>query len=106
MLGLDGVKDLAFHTSNIKRYIIANSDKLSKKGKVAKLLKTVEGFKEGNFVTGADIKSVLANIYNEIGIDGKPSIDDFREFAVIESKVKKIDGKSKKGYIIQYIKVK
>lgn len=106
MLGLEGVTDLSFHTSNIKRYIIANSDKLTKKGKVAKLLKTVEGFKEGNFVTGAEIKTVLGNIYKEVGIDGKPSIDDFRDFATIESKVKKIDGKAKKGYIIQYIKIK
>ena len=70
------------------------------------MLKTVKGFTEGAFVTGNQIKEILGNIYNVVGIKGKPSIDDFREFAVIENKQKKIDGKNVRGYIIQYIKIK
>ena len=86
--------------------LISTNDKLSEIGKVAKLLKTVDGFSEGNFVTGKVIKQVLGNIYEVVGITTKPTIDDFRQYATIAEKVKKIDGKSTKGYIIQYIKVK
>ena len=106
VLGMDQIAEMKYHTTNIKRLLISESPKLENRVKVAKLLKTVKGFEEGNFVTGADIKRVLGEIYETVGITTKPSINDFREFATIAEKVKKIDGKSKKGYIIQYIKIK
>lgn len=97
---------MKYKTSNIQQLLIKESPKLDNKAKVAKLLKTSKGFIEGTFVTGADIKSVLGGIYKTIGINTKPSIDDFRDFAVIEPKQKRIDGKKVKGYIIQYIKIR
>ena len=106
VIGMEQLAEMKYHTSNIKRVLISRSDKLDNKGKVAKMLKTVDGFREGAFVTGKEIKEVLGSIYDTVGINSKPSIDDFRDFAVLEDKVKKIDGKSKRGYIIQYIKIK
>ena len=106
VIGMEQLAEMKYHTSNIKRVLISRSDKLDNKGKVAKMLKTVDGFREGAFVTGKAIKELLGNIYESLGIGGKPSIDDFREFAVIEPKQKKIDGKNVRGYIIQYIKIK
>lgn len=105
-IGMEEIERMNYKVSNIKRMLIASNDKLSEIGKVAKLLKTVDGFSEGSFVTGKAIKEVLGSIYESIGITSKPSIEDFRQFATIAEKVKKIDGKSKKGYIIQYIKIK
>lgn len=105
-LGMDEIEKMSYHTSNIQRRLIAESAKLSNIAKVAKLLKTVNGFQVGAFITGKDIKAVLGNIYSSIGIDSKPSIDDFRQFATIKESVKRIDGKNTKGYIIQYIKIK
>ena len=97
---------MKYVVTNIKRVLVTMSDKLDNKGKVAKLLKTVKGFSEGAFITGKEIKEVLGNIYDTVGIKSKPSIDDFREFAVLEEKFKRIDGKNTRGYIIQYIKIK
>lgn len=106
IIGMEQLEEMKYHTTNIKRLLINQSGKLDNRMKVAKLLKTVKGFTEGAFVTGNQIKEILGNIYNVVGIKGKPSIDDFREFAVIENKQKKIDGKNVRGYIIQYIKIK
>ena len=105
-IGMEQLAEMKYVVTNIKRVLVTMSDKLDNKGKVAKLLKTVKGFSEGAFITGKEIKEVLGNIYDTVGIKSKPSIDDFRDFAVLEDKVKKIDGKSKRGYIIQYIKIK
>lgn len=106
MIGMEEIEKMNYKVSNIKRMLIASSEKLSEIGKVARLLKTVDGFKEGAFVTGKAIKELLGNIYTTLGITAKPSLDDFRQFATIAEKVKKIDGKCKKGYVIQYIKIK
>lgn len=106
VLGMDKLAEMKYKTSNIQQLLIKESPKLDNKAKVAKLLKTAKGFVEGAFITGADIKRVLGEIYQTIGMNIKPSIDDFREFAVIDTKQKRIDGKKVKGYIIQYIKIK
>lgn len=106
VLGMDKIAEMKYKTSNIQQLLIKESPKLDNKAKVAKLLKTAKGFVEGAFITGADIKRVLGEIYQTIGMNIKPSIDDFREFAVIDTKQKRIDGKKVKGYIIQYIKIK
>ena len=106
IIGMEQLAEMKYHTTNIQRLLISQAPKLDNRAKVAKLLKTVKGFKEGAFVTGADIKSVLNEIYDTVGITAKASIEDFREYAVIEEKQKKIDGKNKRGYIIQYIKIK
>ena len=106
VLGMDKLAEMKYKTSNIQQYLIKESPKLDNRAKVAKLLKTAKGFVEGAFITGADIKRVLGEIYKTIGMNIKPSIDDFREFAVIDTKQKRIDGKKVKGYIIQYIKIK
>jgi hypothetical protein len=103
---MDKIAEMKYKTSNIQQLLIKESPKLDNKAKVAKLLKASKGFIEGTFVTGADIKSVLGGIYKTVGINTKPSIDDFRDFAVIEPKQKRIDGKKVKGYIIQYIKIR
>lgn len=106
VLGMDKIAEMKYKTSNIQQLLIKESPKLDNRAKVAKLLKTAKGFVEGAFITGADIKRVLGEIYQTIGMNIKPSIDDFREFAVIDTKQKRIDGKKVKGYIIQYIKIK
>ena len=106
VLGMDKIAEMKYKTSNIQQLLIKESPKLDNRAKVAKLLKTAKGFVEGAFITGADIKRVLGEIYQTIGMSIKPSIDDFREFAVIDTKQKRIDGKKVKGYIIQYIKIK
>lgn len=105
-IGMVQLEEMKYQTSNIQRLLISVNEKMDNFVKVANLLKTVEGFKEGNFVTGEDIKNVLGNIYDTLNMAIKPSIDDFREYAVLEAKQKKIDGKNKRGYIIKYIKVK
>lgn len=106
VLGMDKLAEMKYKTSNIQQLLIKESPKLDNKAKVAKLLKTAKGFVEGAFITGADIKRVLGDIYKTIGMNVKPSIDDFRDFAVIDTKQKKIEGKNVRGYIIQYIKIK
>ena len=106
VLGMDKIAEMKYKTSNIQQLLIKESPKLDNRAKVAKLLKTAKGFVEGAFITGADIKRVLGEIYQTIGMNIKPSIDDFREFEVIDTKQKRIDGKKVKGYIIQYIKIK
>lgn len=105
-IGMQQLEELKYKTSNVQRLLISINDRLNNTGKIAKLLKTVSGFREGAFVTGNEIKEVLGDIYESIGYNKKPTIDDFKEFVVLESKVKKIDGKSVRGYIIQYIKIR
>lgn len=105
-LGMQQLEEMKYQTSNIQRLLISINDKFDNKAKVAKFLKTAKGFEEGAFVTGASIKSVLGAIYDELGIKNKPTIDNFREFAVIEEKQKRVDGKKVRGYIIKYIKIK
>lgn len=106
ILGMEQIKELNYKTTNIKRLLISISEKLDSNAKVAKLLLTVPAFKQGEFVSGNDIKECLNSIYGSLGINKKATIDDFREFAVIEEKRKRIDGKQVRGYIIQYIKIK
>ena len=106
VLGMEQIRELHYVVTNIKRLLIWNKEQLTNKAKVAKLLLTIPNLKVGEFVTGKDIKECLANIYSFIGMDRKPSIKDFEEFITIKDTVKKIDGKSVRGYIIQYIKIK
>ena len=89
-IGMEQLAEMKYVVTNIKRVLVTMSDKLDNKGKVAKLLKTVKGFSEGAFITGKEIKEVLGNIYDTIGIKSKPSIDDFRDFAVLEEKFRRI----------------
>lgn len=104
-LGMDKIEELKYKTSSIKRELIKVSPK-DMIVKVAKYLKTVSGFEEGNFVSGKRIKEVLNAIYKELGLEKKATVDDFRQFAVIDEKKKRIDGNEVRGYIIQYIKIK
>ena len=106
VLGMEEIERMNYHVSNIKRALIVSQPKTENKVKIAKLLKTVTGFTEGNFVTGKQIKDVLGSIYETLCIDLKPSIEDFKEYVELKEKVKKIDGKSVRGYVIQYIKIK
>jgi len=106
-LGMDRIKEMKYHTSNIKRALIVETSKLTNKAKIAKLLKSVEGFSEGTFVTGEKIKLVLQQIYDVIGItDIKASVQAFREYAVLKDDKIRVDGKQIRGYTIQYIKIK
>lgn len=104
-LGMETIKEMNYKVSNIKRELIRISPK-DLTIKVAKYLNTVSSFTEGNFLPGKKIKEIMTKIYNELGIEKKATVDDFRQFAVIEEKQKRIDGKVVTGYIIQYIKIR
>lgn len=106
LLGMEQIRELNYHTSHIQRLLIAISDKMDNKAKVAKLLLTIPAFKEGEFIPSTKIKECLQTIYNNLEIKRKATIDDFKYFAVIEDSRKRIDGKQVRGYIIQYIKIK
>lgn len=106
LLGMEQIRELNYHTSHIQRLLIAISDKMDNKAKVAKLLLTIPAFKEGEFIPSTKIKECLQTIYNNLEIKRKATIDDFKYFAVIEDSRKRIDGKQVRGYIIKYIKIK
>lgn len=106
IIGMERMAELKFKTSNIQQTLIKEAPKFNNRVKVAKLLKMAKWFVEGAFITGTDIKRIFKEIYRELGIMAKPAISDLREYAVIKDKLKKIDGKVKRGYIIQYIKIK
>ena len=101
LLGMEQIRELNYHTSHIQRLLIAISDKMDNKAKVAKLLLTIPAFKEGEFIPSTKIKECLQTIYNNLEIKRKATIDDFKYFAVIEDSRKRIDGKQVRGYIIK-----
>ena len=105
LLGMDKMREMKFHVSNIKEAVICRSDTLNNTAKIAKLLKGTKGFQLGAFITGKDIKRVLGEIYKMIGYNRTPKLDDFRQFATIKEKCIRVDGKFVNGYQIQFIKI-
>ena len=106
MLGMEQIKSVHYKTSNVKRLLVAFTNKMDNIAKVAKLLLTIPEFKEGNFLSGSSIKECMNNIYSYIGLNKNATINDFREFATIKEATKRIEGKQVRGYVIQYIKIK
>lgn len=96
-LGMNRIKELNY--KGIKKELIKIAP-IKESIKITKLL----NIKIGDFITGKEIKSTLETIYSELGITTKPTLNTFKEFAILESKIKKINGKTTKGYIIKYLK--
>lgn len=105
LLGMDKIKEMKYKTSNIREAIICRTNSLSNVAKIAKLLKEAKGFQLGAFITGKNIKRVLGEIYEMLGMNRKPTIDDFRQFATLQERKTRVDGEQVRGYVIQHIKI-
>lgn len=104
VLGMDKIKEMKYMTSNIQRVLVKKDSMLDNRTKIYCLLKKNPKFKLGMFITGKECKQMLKEIYSYLGITVKESVKDMKDFCVLQEKVKRIDGKLKKGYIISYIK--
>lgn len=107
ILGEDGIKTLQYKVGSIKQMLILVNEKMNNKAKIAKLLLGAYWFKTGNFVSSEFLKNEFQEIYLALDIDVKSySKNDVLEFCELKDKVKKVDGKSKRGYVITFIKIK
>lgn len=105
-LGIDTIETLQYKVCNIKQMLLLADTKMSNKAKMAKLLLTTNWFKVGNFISSAFLKSEFQDMYLHLGMNLKYSKSDVLEFCELKDAVKKIDGKTVRGYVITYIKVK
>ena len=105
-LGIDMIESLQYKVCNIKQMLLLVDTKMSNKAKMAKLLLTTNWFKVGNFVSSAFLKSEFQDMYLHLDMNIKYSKSDVLEFCELKDVIKKIDGKTVRGHIITYIKVK
>ena len=105
-LGIDMIESLQYKVCNIKQMLLLVDTKMSNKAKMAKLLLTTNWFKVGNFISSAFLKSEFQDMYLHLDMNIKYSKSDVLEFCELKDVSKKIDGKTVRGYIITYIKVK
>lgn len=105
-LGIDMIESLQYKVCNIKQMLLLVDTKMSNKAKMAKLLLTTNWFKVGNFISSAFLKSEFQDMYLHLDMNIKYSKSDVLEFCELKDVIKKIDGKTVRGHIITYIKVK
>ena len=86
--GYEGIKQMNFNQTNIKRKLISDSDDF-KGYKVFKMLKNL-GYKLGMKIEVAKVKNDLQKIYNELGIDRVAKATDLMFFyEVKQSSIRK-----------------
>lgn len=98
VLGYDELERLSFHKSNIERVIISKSN-LSEPNKIFKLLKAYD-LKTGSKISNADAKSLIAEVYNKLGITKAPAASHIEKYFNVEKVDKTVDRVRFKGYKI------
>ena len=79
-LGFEGVKNLNYVQTNIKRKLIRKVDTDSTANKVYKMLKLHSDMSAGNFVSNKVLKERLKTIYKELGIGETPKASDISKY--------------------------
>ena len=101
IMGFDGIKEMNYNVTNIKREVIKKID-ANKAAKVVKMLKTHNDFNTGSFITAKKAKEVLQGIYSELGIEKSPNIKDYYE---VKTASKRVKGVIVNGYYIMLPKM-
>ncbi|MCW0484674.1 hypothetical protein [Gaoshiqia sediminis] len=98
VLGLKEIERLNYHKGDIEKALISKSD-LSKSNKIASLL-LKNDLTIGTVKTNEELKLILGDIYNKLGIKKAPSATHIKKyFQVVQTKIKMGD-KIKNGYKI------
>ena len=102
-LGEEGMKELGWREDYIKNAIAPIPFEQRPNDKIMGKLKA--NLKEGKFYAKSEIKELLCNIFNELGLKGKPSASDVSFYIDCEEKSKRVNGKKAVGYqVISYYK--
>lgn len=96
VLGFEGIKRLKYHSANIQRELIKMLDKPNEI-KVIRLLKKNSAIRTGYFISAKDAKSIIQNIYDELGITKSPNIKDYYD---VKTATKWINGNVVNGYVV------
>lgn len=92
------VRSSRYLKKNIKELLITKNDRLTANNKVCKLLKSKVGLNK--FISRANLKSMLANLYRECGITDTAKATDITKYYEAKEVSKKIDGKVVGGFIL------
>jgi hypothetical protein len=98
MLGETKLHALRYQRSLIRQEMIKLDGKKGKELKVVELL----NFKNGDFITLADLKTKLKSIYTELDLEGIVTAKEIENYYKIKPVVKRLNGKHTKGYEILY----
>lgn len=97
-LGYEGIKELGYVQTNIKRklYTLLDTNEVTK---VYKMLKST-GISSGDFIPAKIVKKRLSSIYNDLEINKTVKGSDIETFFNVKAVTKRIEGKVVKGYTI------
>jgi hypothetical protein len=98
-IGFEGIEDCNYIITNIKAKLINKLDK-SEENKIILALKNRLQFNNGDFIKTSDLKVKFNEVYSDLGITKKAKGSDITSYYEVKETVKKINGKSEKGYII------
>lgn len=96
-LGFDGIKELDYVQTNIKRKLCTMLD-VNVETKIYKMLKM--NISLGEFIPAKLAKTRLAEIYRQLGLTKVAKGSDIESFYNVNPVSKRIDGKVVKGYVI------
>lgn len=89
LLGYDGIEELDYHIGNIKRKLLAMSNKTLIE-QLYNTLRMDKVFLVGNFYSYPYIKEVMTDYYNRFGITSVPTVSAIKEFYKVRATSKKI----------------
>jgi ribosome-binding factor A len=96
-LGDEKVSNLRYTKSKVKDALEAIDDNKNQDDKIMSIL---EHKLENDFYSSVDLKKILADVYATVGKNQTATADDIERWYEAKSMVKKIKGKSVRGYVI------
>lgn len=99
-LGVDVVKDLKYNQTNIKKLLIANSDK-SHENKIARLLSS-DGITRNEWISLTDVKDKLNHVYELLSIKKTAKATDLEKYFMVQPASRRVGNEKelKRGYLI------
>jgi hypothetical protein len=101
-LGGTKMKALEYKKSKIQEEIMRYSNMISNEVKIVTCLK----LKAGQWVSKAQIKKWIQNIYNNLGLKLKAKATDLKKWYDVDDKNSRLSGKLESGFVIKACKIK
>ncbi len=98
VLGFDGIEKQGYIQTNIKRLLIAKSDR-TVTNKILKQLMTYN-LSSGTFIAASRLKDIFSKVYGDLGIKKTAKGSDIQQYFEVKQTVKTIEGKNIAGYTI------
>ena len=102
MVGHQKMKALKYRKKDMTDHMIAEDKKKQNDVKIVQLL----NLRVGEWVSAAQLKVKLAEIYDKLNIDKVAKATDIEQYYGVNPQVRWIDGKSVKGFSIILSKIK